>query len=80
MRAAAEFNREIAHRYDADFFTVLFAKESHRSGLLGFLDSHDVRADGEFLADLLVDEILDLFDFFPAHRLEMDEVETQTVR
>ena len=80
MCAAAEFLREISHGDDADSVAVLFAKECHCAGLLGILEAHDLSCHGEFLRDLLVDDILDLLQFLGCHRLEVREVKTCTLR
>ena len=80
MRAAAQFLREIAHRYDADALAVFFAEQSHRPGCSRIVEGHDICADIETLADLFIDDPLHLPDLFRRHRLKMHKVKAQPVR
>ena len=77
---AAEFCGEITHLDDTDFIAVLFAEQSHRTALLGFVNAHDGSIDSQTFADLLVDQVLDLFQFLGSHCLIVAEVKTGPAR
>ena len=74
--SAAELCGEITHLDNADFVAVLLAEQSHCAALLGIVDAHDGGIDIEALSDLLIDQILDLFQLLSGHCLIVAEVET----
>ena len=80
MGTAAKLLGEVAHRYHAYLLFVLLAEQSHRSGLLRFLDIHNVRHNRKRRLDFLIYQRLYLLDLLRCHSLKMREVKTETIR
>ena len=80
MGSAAELSGEISHLHDADFIAVLLAEQGHGAALFRVFDPHDRCLNIKPLADLLIDEIFDLFELLCCHRLIVAEVETSPAR
>ena len=70
----------IADCHDANLGTVLFAEESDCAHLLGLLDAHDLRCDGEILSELLVNKSLNVVQLGSGKRARVTEVKTQARR
>ena len=64
MRAAAEFLREFAYRYNAHDVAVFFAEQRHSTELLCFFDRHFAALNLDVFEDLLVDEVLNREQLF----------------
>ena len=70
----------IADCHDANLGTVLFAEESDCAHLLGLLDAHDLRCDGEILSELLINKSLNVVQLRSGKRARVTEVKTQARR
>src|SRR5262249_6951551 len=79
VRAAAELSAEVSHTDHPDHVAVLFAEERHSSLSDSFLGGSNPGLDGQVANDLLGHQSLDLLDLLRGDRLEMHEVESETV-
>ena len=80
MGAAAELHGELAHLHDPHRLAVLLAEDRHRAFGLRLFQRQDLRHHGEAGEDGVVDQGADLRQLLRRDRLEMGEVEAQTVR
>ena len=80
MSTTAKLGREIAHLNHTDLLTILFAKQRHSAGLLRFIQSHLLCYNIQILLDLLIYQLLNLFDLLRSHGREMGKVKTESVR
>ena len=69
-----------AHRDDADFVAIFFAKQRAGAGGDRLFLRHQARVDRRVVLHDFVAEPLDLGQIFLGHRLGMREVETQPIR
>ena len=80
MSTTAKLGREIAHLNHTDLLTILFAKQRHSAGLLRFIQTHLLCYNIQILLDLLIYQLLNLFDLLRSHGREMGKVKTESVR
>jgi hypothetical protein len=80
VRSAAELLRVLADLDDTYLVAVLLAEEHHRPELARLVDRRHVRAHGNRLEHLLVDEPFDPVALLGRQRLLVREVEAQLVR
>ena len=67
MCASTKFLGEIVHGYDTYRLAILLTKESHRSGLLCFVNGHDIGTYRNSLVNLCIYDILYLLEFLCSH-------------
>ena len=78
MCTAAEFLGEVSHGYYTNGLAVFLAKEGHCATLFGIFYGHYVCIDSKSFRNLLINDCLNLFDFFAGHSLRMAEVKSGT--
>lgn len=76
MGSSAQFHREISHLHHPDSVPVLFAKQSHGAGLFGLVQGHLLGDHSQIFPNLLIDQILHLFDLVLCHGGEMGKVKS----
>src|SRR5687768_16775668 len=80
MGAAAELDRILGHRENANDVAVLLLEDRHRAALLRLRLREDFGLDRRIREDLLVHEIFDLLDVLRRERLVRRVVEPKTIR
>ena len=75
--SSAKLNRVVADGYDANFFTILFAKERHGTHFLSRVNICLYCLDGKSFPNFLIDFLLDSTQLFCSHCLEMRKVKAQ---
>ena len=80
MGTTAELFGEVSHGNDTYFVAVFLTEQSHRAGFLCFLSIHDVGYNRDLLLNLFIYQILNFFQFFRCHSLEVGKVETESGR
>ena len=79
MGTTTELSGEITHRYHTYLLGILLAKQCHSTGLLCFLNIHDIGMNLKSCLNLLIYNFFNFTDFLSSHSCEVGKVETKSV-
>ena len=80
MSTAAKLCREVAHLNHTNLLAIFFTKQRHSARLFRLIQTHLLCHNIQACLNLLIHQLLHLFQFLCSHGREMGEVKTQSVR